>query len=107
MCSKDVLFLQVAYDVFALSGRGEWLGRQASNLGMPVAKAGALPLGDAPPGAVTSRGQSASLSKCGCSSKASMRRQSVAVGFVSLLSAAHFWNQCSAQKLEQRPIGNH
>ena len=26
----------------------EWLGRQDSNLGMPVPKTGALPLGDAP-----------------------------------------------------------
>jgi hypothetical protein len=26
-----------------------WLGRQDSNLGMPVPKTGALPLGDAPP----------------------------------------------------------
>ena len=25
-----------------------WLGRQDSNLGMPVPKTGALPLGDAP-----------------------------------------------------------
>jgi hypothetical protein len=27
----------------------QWLGRQDSNLGMPVPKTGALPLGDAPP----------------------------------------------------------
>jgi hypothetical protein len=26
----------------------DWLGRQDSNLGMPVPKTGALPLGDAP-----------------------------------------------------------
>ena len=30
---------------------GAWLGRQDSNLRMPVPKTGALPLGDAPAGA--------------------------------------------------------
>jgi len=29
-------------------GKWFWLGRQDSNLGMPVPKTGALPLGDAP-----------------------------------------------------------
>lgn len=32
-----------------------WLGRQDSNLGMPVPKTGALPLGDAPTAHVTER----------------------------------------------------
>ena len=30
--------------------RGRWLGRQDSNLRMPVPKTGVLPLDDAPPG---------------------------------------------------------
>ena len=37
-----------------------WLGRQDSNLGMAVPKTAALPLGDAPTGAVPTRFASAS-----------------------------------------------
>src|SRR5690349_13185074 len=37
----------------------EWLGRQDSNLRMPVPKTGALPLGDAPAGAPACRGEAA------------------------------------------------
>ncbi len=55
---SSVLYGQ-SFDLFRQCGRGErglsnpksgWLGRQDSNLRMPIPKTGALPLGHAPPG---------------------------------------------------------
>jgi hypothetical protein len=40
--------LAILSDQVEVSTRKCWLGRQDSNLGMPVPKTGALPLGDAP-----------------------------------------------------------
>ena len=51
----------------------KWLGRQDSNLGMPVPKTGALPLGDAPTGQMGK----APLPEPGLISKAQWQRQSL------------------------------
>jgi hypothetical protein len=51
ICRRKILQSASSYRSKRISGGYlEWLGRQDSNLGMPVPKTGALPLGDAPTG---------------------------------------------------------
>ena len=45
-CSKIMPLTD--FEAFAVNNNEEWLGCQDSNLGMPIPKTGALPLGDTP-----------------------------------------------------------
>jgi hypothetical protein len=46
---RESLIQEIVTTIWKFFREGKrWLGRQDSNLGMPVPKTGALPLGDAP-----------------------------------------------------------